>query len=140
MFIPPAGHNKKQQQTKLQTSQENPLCLRNKHLVLHHSLTTKIFRDDTVICIAYYPRPSRLLLAPYQNENFRNIHKVKQYMLKEVGREESAIAIHGILIDHDLPEQDCFPEFEAMEVLNVLTVYLPNIPSDQNTHTQAQMD
>ncbi len=123
-FVPPEYHDKNKHNKDIRVSPENPVCLRNSHLILHRQIAEQVFRDDTVVCMVYYPDKNSLMLAPYFNEVFRNIHKIKQYMMKEVAKNEYAVALHGILFDHGLSEQDRFLQYEAPENLHILNVLL----------------
>ncbi len=126
MFFVPPEHTDKHGKTikAIQTTEQRPVCLRNQHLILHRKLIQKIFRDDTVICMVYYPEKNQLMLAPYFNEIFRSIHKIKQYMLKETVAGEGAIPLHGILVDHQIKDENKELEYEAQEKLNILNVKL----------------
>ncbi len=123
-FVPPEHHRQNQNDKMIRVSPEKPVCLRNSHLILHRNLVEQVFQNDTVVCMTYYPDKNSLMLAPYFNAAFRNIHKIKQYMLKEVGRDEQAVALHGILFDHGLSEENRFLTYEAPQGLHLLHVHL----------------
>ncbi len=124
MFLPPQG-SLSSGPRKVIATEEQPVLLRSEHLVLHKTIRDSVFGDDSAIYLVYYPSEKKLMLAPYFNELFRNIHKARQHMLKEVsGGREYAVALHGVLLDHEIPNQDRYLPFEADAQMNVLTIYL----------------
>ncbi|GEM_PF-725841 len=124
MFLPPKDHLPDRQPKKT-ASTTQPALLRSGHLIIHKTIRDSIFGQDNAIYMIYYPNQKKLMLAPYSNDLFRKMHKAKQYMLKEVsGGKEYAVALHGILLDHQIPRQDRFLPFEADPQINILSIYL----------------
>ncbi len=123
MFLSPKDLTPRLQ--KLRTNREQPVLLRAEHLVLHAELAGLIFDKERTVYMVYYPARGVLMLAPRFNEVFKQLHKAKQYILKEVaGGNEYAVALHGILLDHNVQSDERFLSFEAEEAINMLTVHL----------------
>ena len=123
MFLPPSEYTNHTK--KLSVSSDKPICLRSQHLIVHSDIVRSVFKDDKTVFMIYYPNKKVLMLAPYFNELFRNLHKAKQYMLKEIAQnKENAIPLHIILLDNEIEMENRFLAFTADENMNILTINL----------------
>ncbi|MCB0560829.1 MAG: hypothetical protein H6573_18500 [Lewinellaceae bacterium] len=119
MFIPPS-HIK--QATERPTSQ---VALKSSHLYLAAELVSKAFGEDKNVYVIYYPEPRTLMIAPATDETFKTIHKAEQQILKDRNlRGDKTIALHTILIDHQLNNSDRALEYELQPALGILKVNL----------------
>ncbi len=121
MFIPP-NHippTKKQQET------EALIQLQSAHLLIRYDLAQKIFGKDYNVYTVYYPERNSLMVAPVSDELFKKLHKASQALLKEKNsRGDRTIALHDILLDHQIDPQDRSLAFDYQEGLGVLNIQL----------------
>ena len=119
MFIPP---NYIKPPTDKPTSQ---VALKSAHLYLAAGLVSEAFGDDKNVYVVYYPEPRTLMIAPATDETFKTIHKAEQQILKDRNLQgDKTIALHTILIDHQLNDSDRALEYEFQSALSILKVNL----------------
>ena len=122
MFIPP---NRLTSNTNNNTNPTSKVRLQSSHLWIEHKLAAKIFGDELNANVIYYPKTRSLMIAPKSNELFKKLHKAKQHMLKDRNlKGDKTIALHGLLIDHQINDTPRDLEYELQEALNILNVKL----------------
>lgn len=90
--------------------------LSNQHICLEAELAKTFFESESVAQICYQESTNHLLLAPISSSWFSKMHQSSQCHLKEksmVG--DKAIAVHALLMDHDLDESDRPLAYEVNE-------------------------
>lgn len=103
----------------------DPIRLRSAHLCIPASVATLVFGDESQAYVAYRPDGSILLLAPASSQWFYKMHQPKQYLLKTRSlRGDKAIALHEVLIDHELDDQDRELNYAIQENTGILKVNL----------------
>ncbi len=101
------------------------LQLKACHLVIAHQLVQEVFGDETHVFLRYYPERKSLLLAPVSQSWFKKMHEASQFMLKNKNLQgDKTVAIHEILIDHEIDEEDKILTFEIQGKGKVLNIRL----------------
>lgn len=122
MFIPPRNYKKTPAVTP---STEIPIRLQSSHLIIGSELATQVFDTCQNAYLVYYPDKKALMLAPVTDEIFKNLHKASQHMLKDKNlKGDKTIALHEILIDHQIEAQDRTLDYEWQSGLGILKVSL----------------
>lgn len=122
MFIPP---QKMQQDLKTGATQEGKVQLKSSHLVINHEIAAEIFGDALNANVVYYPDRRTLLVAPESDELFKQLHKAKQHMLKgRNAKGDKTIALHELLIDHEIDHTDRVLAYRNQKELSLLNVTL----------------
>jgi protein-disulfide isomerase len=122
MFIPPKHIA---QQLKEEKNTQGQLQLRSSHLLINSDLAHEFFKGDNNVYIVYYPDKKALMIAPISDELFKKLHKASQAMLKNSNQQgDKSIALHDILIDHQLDGQDRALDYECLKGLGILNVRL----------------
>lgn len=122
MFIPP---QKIQQDLKSGTSVAGKVQLKSSHLVIDHEIVDEIFGNALNANVVYYPDRRSLLVAPESDELFKQLHKAKQHMLKaRNAKGDKTIALHELLIDHDIDQADRVLNYRNRKELSLLNVTL----------------
>jgi len=123
MFIPPRALQ--QQMQAAQQQEQATVSLRASHLVIPTVIADQIFGRTFNVHLVYYPQKHSLLIAGTENELFRQLHKSKQHILKAGDAQGNrSIALHELLIDNGIPEEDRTLAYEAEDALGVLNVNL----------------
>ncbi|MEL6717421.1 MAG: hypothetical protein AAFP82_01760, partial [Bacteroidota bacterium] len=66
-----------------------------------------------------------LMIAPKSDELFKQLHKAKQHMLKDRNAQgDKTVALHELLIDHEISSIDRELEYECQKELRILNVKL----------------
>lgn len=123
MIIPPG---RLQQKMRNERSSDQPtLCLRASHLVIPSAIASVLFESAFNVQLVYYPEKHLMLIGRTDDEVFRQLHKTKQHLLKAGGANESRmIALHEILIDHQIADTDRELAFEWQREMGILNVHL----------------
>ncbi len=101
---PPEGRTGVGSQTPLSGLE---LQLKACHLVIADKLVKEVFGDESHAFVRYYPERKSLLLAPVSQAWFKKMHQASQFMLKYKNkRGDKTVAIHEILIDNEIDEED----------------------------------
>ena len=108
------------------TKEENgQIRLKSSHLLIDREVAADIFQDDFNVNIVYYADRRTLMIAPQSEELFKKLHKAKQHMLKDRNAQgDKTIALHELLIDHEINSTDRNLEFELQSALRILNVKL----------------
>ncbi|MCB0578898.1 MAG: hypothetical protein KDD10_06265 [Phaeodactylibacter sp.] len=122
MFIPP-GNLK--QNIETDSAAGSKVQLKGSHLLIDSEVASEVFGEEQNAYVVYYPERRTLMLAPVSDELFKSLHKASQQMLKSRNlRGDKSIALHGILIDHQVNDTDRSLEYELPPGLGVLNVKL----------------
>ncbi|MCB0628676.1 MAG: hypothetical protein KDD15_03060 [Lewinella sp.] len=122
MFIPP---NKLAKDLKRQTTAGSSIRLQSSHLLIDREMAQSVFGDEANVHIVYYPDRHSLLLAPVSDETFKNLHKTGRHMLKDRNLQgDKSVALHEILIDHQVDDRDRDLAYEFQAGLGILNVQL----------------
>lgn len=90
--------------------------LSNQHICINAGVAKTFFDSDRVAQMSFQESFDQLLLAPISSSWFNKMHGAQQCNLKDksaVG--DKAIAIHALLIDHDLDGSDRTLQYELNE-------------------------
>ncbi len=104
---------------------EEEVSLRNRHLHLSAVLASRIFGPATQAHLVYYAHKRMLLLAPADDETFKQLHKCSLQMLKT--RQASgarSVSLEEILLDHDLDDSDRPLAWSTLPDLRILQVHI----------------
>ena len=122
MFIPPHNLKKNFEEDRLTASE---VRLQSSHLVIGHEVASEVFGAEQNAYVVYYPERRTLMNAPVSDELFKNLHKAGQQMLKSRNlRGDKSIALHEILIDHQVNDTDRGLEYELQPGMGILNVKL----------------
>lgn len=123
MIIPPTGLQQKMREER--SSDPSTLCLRSAHLVIPGSMASTLFDSAFNVHLVYYPEKRCLLIGRTEDDVFRQLHKTKQHLLKAgTSADNRTIALHEILIDHQISDADRELAFEWQKELGILNVQL----------------
>ena len=122
MFIPP---NKLRQNFGPASDAGSKVRLKAAHLLIDHQVATEVFGDDANVNMVYYPDRHTLMIAPENDKVFKDLHKTGRHLLKDRNlKGDKSIALHEILIDHQIAETDRDLVFEVLPGLGILKVNL----------------
>ncbi len=122
MFIPP---NSLKDNYDASAKAGSKVRLKSSHLLIDHEVATEIFGDDQNVHVVYYPERHTLMVAPKSDELFKKLHKANQHMLKARNlKGDKTIALHEMLIDHDLDDTDRDLAYDTQTDLSILNVKL----------------
>ncbi|MCG8328502.1 MAG: hypothetical protein MI974_12490 [Chitinophagales bacterium] len=122
MFIPP-GNMQRHEQGK--ATSVSAVSLKSSHLYINSEVALEVFGEATNVLMVYYPGRRSLLIAPVSDELFKKLHKAKQHMLKERNLQgDKTIALHEILLDHQINDTNRSLEYTVEEGLGILKVNL----------------
>ncbi len=103
----------------------DPVALKASHLYLSASVAEPVFGNESRAYLVYHADRSTLLLAPASFQWFHKLHKASQHMLKTRNRQgDQTIALHEILIDHDLDDTDRALDYVIQESTGILKITL----------------
>lgn len=99
----------------------NELSLKSQHIIVYQALADKLLPGETHVLLKYDTAEKILLVAPATKSEFKVNHKAAQHMLKDRNlKGDKAIAIHEILIDHELDPTDReLPFFEEDGIMKI---------------------
>jgi len=122
MFIPP---NRLKDNFETRPEVGSQIRLKCSHLHIDHEVASAVFGDQPNVYVVYYADRRTLMLAPTNDELFKNLHKASQQMLKDRNlKGDKTIALHETLIDHQVDETDRDLVYELQEGLGILSVHL----------------
>jgi hypothetical protein len=85
----------------------NELNLKSQHIIVYQPWVEKLFLGEAHVLLKYDTTEKVLLMAPASKSEFKLAHKAAQHMLKDRNlKGDKSIAIHEILIDHELDQND----------------------------------
>lgn len=120
MFIPPPNY---QPEDRNQEAGVANLRLKASHLQVDRQLAAEVFGADQNALIVYYPDKQSLLIAPVSDTLFKQLHKAGQYLIKDRNAYgDKTIALHDLLIDHQLDATDRELDYEWQRELGILNV------------------
>ncbi|MEO0470772.1 MAG: hypothetical protein AAF206_14185 [Bacteroidota bacterium] len=101
------------------------VCLKSSHLCLDAQLMSNWQEAVQNVYMTAYPEKGYLLLAPVSSPFFAKMHECTQHLLKDRNlRGDKGLALHELLIDHDLDDVDRPLQYEFLEKSLILKVYL----------------
>jgi hypothetical protein len=99
--------------------------LKTCHLLIPHELAKEVMGDESHVFLRYYPERKSLLLASVSQVWFKKMHQAGQFMLKNKNLQgDKTVAIHEILIDNELDEEDKELFFEIQGQGKILNIQL----------------
>ncbi len=120
MFIPPADFKRTNDPG---TAAGSKVYLRSAHLIIETPLAAEVFGGEQNAYVVYYPQRRTLMMAPVSDELFKNLHKASQLMLKDRNlKGDKSVALHEMLIDHQIDDADRDLEFDFPPRLGILSV------------------
>ena len=123
MFIPPDKLKKSFEATPHSSS---AVRLQASHLVIGHELASKVFADSQNVYVAHDVEGCLLKITPVSNAFFKKIfEEASQHLLKAKNlKGDKSIALHELLIDHQIDETDRDLDYTLKAVKGVLHVEL----------------
>lgn len=101
------------------------VALKSSHLYIPAAVAERVFGEESRAYLVYHPERTALLLAPASSHWFYKMHQPSQHMLKARNAQgDKTIALHEILIDHDLDDQDRAVEHVVQEQTGILKITL----------------
>jgi aspartyl-tRNA synthetase len=123
MFIPPKKYLDKLAEEKSQDLPKGKIFLKNSHLHISMEIADMLFDTAHHVYISYKPDVRRLFIVPNTDEVFRKLHEPSQQMLKDLPQNNhKSIALHEILIDNDLSDENRDLEYEIREKKQMLVI------------------
>lgn len=120
MFIPPQALKS---QFESGTKAQEGIYLQSGHIVIEAGVARKLFGTSLNVNMIYYPEKKSLLLAPFDEPLFTQLHKAKKTMLKEKNAKgDRSIAIQEILLDNQIDTGDRSLSFTIEEALSILNI------------------
>ncbi len=99
--------------------------LKASHLLMDQSLVKEVLEDASHAYVTYYPERQTLLVASVAQAWFGKMHKASQHMLKARNAQgDKSLALHEILIDHELDEADRPLPYEVQQQGKMLRITL----------------
>ncbi len=99
------------------------ISLKSSHIYLSGEVANPIFGRSIFAYTAYVKEQERLLITPVSSSWFVKMYEPNQLMLKERNlKGDRTMAIHEIMIDHELDTTDRELEFEIIERTNLIKV------------------
>lgn len=121
MFIPPKKHLVAQAAVK----SDPQLLLASAHVIIPKEILDHWEEEVENVFFVYYPDRSQLLLAPVSHDFFTKVHEAGQLFLKVKNlRGDKSMAIHEILIDHEIDQTNRPLDFEFMGKHGILKIYI----------------
>lgn len=121
MFIPSKKYLEQLKET--QTSPAEKVYLKNMHLIVAEEIAAEVFPETDFVYLSYKADIHRLFIASFKDDVFRKLHEPAMQMLKQRGEQkERSIALHEILIDHDLSSEDRRLEYEIRTNRKMLVI------------------
>lgn len=103
----------------------DPIALKSSHLYIPGEVVSQVFGEEPRVYLAYQPDRSTLLAAPASSQWFSKMHQPSQHMLKVRNLQgDKTIALHEILIDNDLDNQDRELDYSIQESTKILKITL----------------
>lgn len=101
------------------------VALKSAHLYIPSAVVQQIFGEEHHAYLAYQAERSTLLAAPASSQWFYKMHKPSQHMLKTRNLQgDKTIALHEILIDHAIDNQDRTLDYVVQEASGILKITL----------------
>lgn len=122
MFIPP---KELASQVASASKAASKVQLKSAHLLIDREVVELIFGKDQNVYMAYYESRRTLMIAPISDDLFKQLHKATQHMLKDKNAKgDKTIALHDLLIDHEINSTDRALTYECQPELKILSVNL----------------
>lgn len=122
MFIPPPNFKP---QEKAKEESHGLLRLKASHLQIDKEVSELVFGAEYNVLMVYYAQKNALLIAPATDELFKTVHKASQHLLKDRNAlGDKTIALHELLIDHQLDDTDRDLQYEMPPGLGIIHVKL----------------
>ena len=103
----------------------NEVSIRSRHLHINNSLASRIFSEEQQALIAYKKDRDLLLLTAASNLWFEKMHQASQHLVKQRNLQgDITIALHELLIDHNLNDQERSLSFAVQEGSGILKIQL----------------
>lgn len=99
------------------------VLLKSQHLIIPQPIASNLFSDSSHVLVAYSPEKKLLRVAPGAAPDFKAHYKAAAHLLKDRNLNgDKAVALHEIIIDHDLPDNDRALEFEVESELLIIKI------------------
>ena len=93
------------------------------HIIIEAELAKTYLHNDNFALVSYKAEESTLIVSPTKNDWLKSIHKASPFMLKHKDLSGTrSIAVHELLIDHELEDHDRSLNFETDDVLEFLKI------------------
>jgi hypothetical protein len=97
--------------------------LKNRHLCIAADLAQQAFGAAQQVYAVYYANLNALLLAPSDDQLFKQAHECAMIMLKtRTAQGDKSLSLEEILLDHDIAEGDRRLDYVAAPGLRMLQV------------------
>lgn len=101
------------------------VALKSAHLHIPGTIAQQVFGEEQQAYLAYQPDRSILLVAPASRQWFYKMHQPSQHLLKTRNLQgDKTIALHEILIDHALDDQDRTLDYVIQDSSGILKITL----------------
>ena len=102
------------------------IYLESSHLCMDGEIANSVFKEEMNAYLAFYPEKSYLLLAPVSHAYLKKMHDASQHMLKAKSlKGDKSIALHELLIDHEINVPDGPLKFEIKSKTQIIQVFFP---------------
>ncbi|MEM9051974.1 MAG: hypothetical protein AAGC47_07985 [Bacteroidota bacterium] len=99
------------------------IALKSSHIYLSGEIANYVFGNVIHAYVNYAEDQDRLLITPVSSAWFTKMYEPNQLMLKERNlRGDKTLAIHEILIDHEIDPADRELEYEVVERTQLIKV------------------
>ena len=111
---------------KLHKSASNQeVYMESNHICLSGEVMGKMGKDIQNVFLVFQPETSTLLLSPVSNTFFPKLYSATQHLLKDKNLQGTkSLAIHELLIDHEVPNQNRELQYEVLNKHKLLKIYL----------------
>ena len=91
------------------------ISLKSNHLLIDSSIVASVLADEVQVNLVYYPERNTILIAAKSKVFFEKMHKDAHWMTLKTknAKGDKSLAIHEILIDNDLDDEDRELDFEV---------------------------
>ncbi|MEM6345642.1 MAG: hypothetical protein AAF927_17250 [Bacteroidota bacterium] len=122
MLIPPNHLN----QNAAKVNPDVGVYFQSSHICFAAEVVNQVFKAEDNAYMAHYPDKGYLLFAPVSSPFFKKMHPATQHMLKAKNLKGSkSIALHELIIDHELSFTEGALQYEILEKANMLKIQLP---------------
>ncbi|MEM6764706.1 MAG: hypothetical protein AAF824_08585 [Bacteroidota bacterium] len=122
MIIPPTHLAKQPKKDR----ENREVFIEGSHLIIAAKVVQQVFKEEENTFLAFYPEKKLMLLSPVSNGFFKKMHDSTQHMLKLKSLQgDRSLALHELLIDHELDIPSSALGYEIREQSNILKIFLP---------------
>jgi len=122
MFIPPRDVI---DQFKNQENNEEGAKIQSMHLVISKNIADELFKDVQSVYVNYISDVKKIFVVPSDDLVFKKMHDPLQLLLKDKNISgEKSIALHELIIDHELDDTDRIVNLEIRLSKRMLVIQL----------------